>query len=254
MSAVLAAPFLASSPSPRPSTLSEVLGHPGIWRGGAEPVLPIRTQASGNASLDALLPGGGWPIGSLIEILIGNDGLGELGLVLPALAALTRTRRRVAIIAPPYLPYPPALAAAGIDLDHLVQIDADVADSHWSAEQCLRAGCCAAVVHWLPEADYRQLRRLQLAAETGGALAFVFRPAQAMDQSSPAALRLGISRSETGTCIEVLKCRGIMDGRLKRRLPLRTESVQVTPAASLAQATASSFDQSARPQERQALR
>ncbi|MBL0164848.1 MAG: translesion DNA synthesis-associated protein ImuA [Xanthomonadales bacterium] len=228
MSAVLASPFLEPSSNRRPSTLSEVLGHPGIWRGSAETVSPIHTQASGNTSLDALLPGGGWPVGSLIEILIENDGLGELGLVLPALAALTRSRRRVAIIAPPYLPYPPALAAAGIDLDHLVQIDADVADSHWSAEQCLRAGCCAAVVHWLPDADYRQLRRLQLAAETGGALAFVFRPGQVRDQSSPAALRLEISHSETGSCIEILKCRGIMDGRLKRRLPLRTESAPAT--------------------------
>ncbi len=245
---------LAPSPNLRPSTLSEVLGYPGIWRGGAEPVSSIRTQASGNASLDALLPGGGWPIGSLIEILVENDGLGELGLILPALAALTRSRRRVAIIAPPYLPYPPALTAAGIDLDHLVQIDADVADSHWSAEQCLRAGCCAAVVHWLPKADYRQLRRLQLAAETGGALAFVFRPVQAMDQSSPAALRLGISHSKTGTCIEVLKCRGIMDGRLKRRLPLRAENPQTAPPATPLHAKDPSIRQLVRPLESQAFR
>lgn len=216
MSAVLAMPFHATSSHVRPSTLREVLDCPDIWRGGAEPVSSIRTQPSGNASLDALLPGGGWPIGCLIEILIENDGLGELGLVLPALAALTRTRRRIAMVAPPYVPYPPALKAAGIDLDLLVQIDADVADSHWSAEQCLRAGCCAAVLHWLPEADYRQLRRLQLAAETGGALAFVFRPLRTMEQSSPAAVRLKISHSETGSCIEVLKCRGIMDRRENR--------------------------------------
>ena len=253
MSAVLASHLFTPSPHLRPSTLSEVLGHPGIWRGGAEPVSSIRTQASGNASLDALLPGGGWPIGSLIEILVENDGLGELGLVVPALAALTRARRRVAIIAPPYLPYPPALAAAGIDLDHLVQIEADVADSHWSAEQCLRAGCCAAVVHWLPDADYRQLRRLQLAAETGGALAFVFRPARAMNQSSPAALRLGISHSKTGTCIEVLKCRGIMDGRLKQRLPLRAESTPETPSDGHPHTGQPSFARAARPRQRQAF-
>ena len=223
MSAVLAPSFPARSSNLHPpATLREILDHPGIWRGGAEPASSIRTQPSGNASLDALLPGGGWPIGSLIEILIENDGLGELGLVLPALAALTRTRRRIAMIAPPYIPYPPALAAAGINLDHLVQIDAGVADSHWSAEQCLRAGCCAAVLHWLPEADYRQLRRLQLAAETGGALAFVFRPLRTMHQASPAALRLKISHSETGSCIEVLKCRGIMDKRVNRLALVRS--------------------------------
>lgn len=215
MSAVLA------SPLPRTSALGEILRHPGVWRGGTEQVSSIRTRASGNASLDALLPGGGWPIGALTEILIENDGLGELELVMPALAALTRARRRVAIIAPPYLPYPPALVSAGVDLDHLVQIDADVADSHWSAEQCLRAGCCAAVLHWLPDADYRQLRRLQLAAETGNALAFLFRPLRAMEVSSPAALRLKISHAETGTCIEILKCKGITGRQAHEAVQLR---------------------------------
>jgi hypothetical protein len=221
MSAVLTSP-LAIQPLPtRSSALGDVLRHPGIWRGGAESASSIRTRASGNASLDALLPGGGWPVGALTEILVENDGLGELELVMPALAALTRASRRVAIIAPPYLPYPPALAAAGVDLAHLVQIDAGVADSHWSAEQCLRAGCCAAVLHWLPDADYRQLRRLQLAAETGNALAFLFRPLRAMALTSPAALRLKISHSETGACIEVLKCKGIMDKRRDQRIQLR---------------------------------
>ena len=84
------------------------------------------------------------------------------------------------------------------------QIDADVADSHWSAEQCLRAGCCAAVVHWLPDADYRQLRRLQLAAETGGALAFVFRPAQASKLHAPQAMSLS--------------CRMVINGRRYERV------------------------------------
>jgi hypothetical protein len=223
MSALLAASFAPSAPLPlpQPSALGEVLRHPGIWRGGAEPGSSIRTRATGNASLDALLPGAGWPVGCLTEILIENDGLGELELLMPALAALTRSRRRVAMIAPPYLPYPPALAAAGIDLDHFVQIDAGATDSHWSAEQCLRAGCCAAVLHWLPDASYKQLRRLQLAAETGNALAFLFRPLQAAQESSPAALRLKISHSETGPCIEVLKCKGIFDTRRNTRFQLR---------------------------------
>jgi len=221
MSAVLA-PSFATHPALVPtSALGDVLRHPGIWRGGSESIASIRTRASGNASLDALLPGGGWPLGALTEILVENDGLGELELVMPALAALTRERRRVAIISPPYLPYPPALIAAGVDLDQLVQIDAAAGDSHWSAEQCLRAGCCAAVLHWLPNADYRQLRRLQLAAETGNALAFLFRPLRAMELSSPAALRLKLYHSETGTCIEVLKCKGIMDNRRQTRIGLR---------------------------------
>lgn len=219
MSAVFAS-SLNTAPSPAASGLGDILRHPGIWRRGTSSSVLFRTQASGNASLDALLPGGGWPLGALTEILVENDGLGELELLMPALSALTRSRRRVAMIAPPYVPYPPALLAAGIDLDHFVQIDASNADRHWSAEQCLRAGCCAAVLHWLPDStDYRQLRRLQLAAETGNSLAFLFRPLSVIGQSTPAALRLKISHRETGSCIEVLKCRGLLDA--PRHNPLR---------------------------------
>jgi hypothetical protein len=220
MSAVLASPLADQATFAPSSAPGEILRHPGIWRGGTDGS-SIRTRASGNASLDALLPGGGWPLGALTEILIENDGLDELGLVMPALAALTRERRRVAIISPPCLPYSPALIAAGVDLDQLVRIDAGVGDTHWSAEQCLRAGCCEAILQWLPDADYRQLRRLQLAAETGNALAFLFRPLRAMELSSPAALRLKFSHSETGTCIEVLKCKGIMDNHRQERIRLR---------------------------------
>lgn len=221
MAAVLTSPFTAEILSTRPSALGEVLRHPGIWRRGVESATTVRTQPTGNARLDARLPGGGWPLGALTEILIEKDGIGEMELLLPMIAALTSARRRVAVIAPPYIPYPPALVAAGIDLDHLVQIDAESADKHWSAEQCLRAGCCAAVLHWLPNADYKQLRRLQLAAETGDALAILLRPLQAQQESTPAALRIKVSSSETGSCVEILKCRGNLDMPRAGRFQLR---------------------------------
>jgi hypothetical protein len=170
-------------------------------------------QPTGYAELDALLPGGGWPRGALSEILTESDGIGELALLAPTLAELARAGQRVVLIAPPYIPYAPALAAAGIDLDRLVHIDAQSVDRHWSAEQCLRAGCCGAVLNWLPDADYRQLRRLQLAAETGATLGFVFRPASAANQASPAALRVRVFGEKEGTGIEIVKCRGSLAGR-----------------------------------------
>ncbi|MEP7042506.1 MAG: translesion DNA synthesis-associated protein ImuA [Dokdonella sp.] len=200
------------------TALAEVLRHPGIWRRSATSAGTIDAQPSGLAELDALLPGGGWPRGALSEILIEQDGLGECSLLLPALAALTQARRRVALIAPPYVPYAPALAAAGVDLAQLVHIDASGADTHWTAEQCLRAGCCGAVLNWLPQADYRQLRRLQLAAETGAAIGFVFRPLAAASQASPAALRLRVTAGEEGPRIEILKCRGRLGGATQTRL------------------------------------
>ncbi|MEO7433279.1 MAG: translesion DNA synthesis-associated protein ImuA [Dokdonella sp.] len=198
----------AFRPSRNDEALADVLRHPGIWRRGTKPASTSTAQSTGFAALDALLPGGGWPRGALSEILIGEDGLGECSLVLPALAALTQARRRVALIGPPYVPYAPAMVEAGIDLSQLVHIDAGATDTHWTAEQCLRAGCCGAVLNWLPRADYQQLRRLQLAAETGAAIGFVFRPLSAASQASPAALRLSISASSDGPRIDILKCRG----------------------------------------------
>ena len=190
------------------SALVEVLRHPGIWRRGISTRVAADVQPTGIAELDARLPGGGWPRGALSEILIEHDGIGECSLVLPALAALTQARKRVVFVAPPYIPYPPALAAAGIDLAQVVHIEAGAADTHWTAEQCLRAGCCGAVLNWLPTADYRQLRRLQLAAESGSAVGFVFRPLRAAKDTSPAALRLQVTVRESGPHIEILKCRG----------------------------------------------
>jgi hypothetical protein len=202
------APPAAVRPPRNDAALAEVLRHPGIWRRGAAARPKIDAEPTGNANLDAHLPGGGWPRGALSEILIENDGIGECSLLLPALASLTQAGRRVVFVAPPYIPYPPALAAAGIDLSYVVHIDAADTDTHWTAEQCLRAGCCGAVLSWMPRTDYRQLRRLQLAAETGGAVGFVFRPLAAAHETSPAALRVQVSIAESGPRVEILKCRG----------------------------------------------
>ena len=204
-----------------PSALDAVLKHPGIWRRSTWAQHQVRALATGLSELDACLPGGGWPCGALTEILFEFDGLGELGLVMPALAALTQRGQRVVFVAPPYIPYAPALAAHGLDLDYVVHIDATAADGAWSAEQCLRSGSCGAVLGWMQQCDYTQLRRLQLAAESGDALAFLFRPAHAAAKSSPAALRLQLRAEDNETSIEILKCRGGLDQRRTTRLRCR---------------------------------
>ncbi|MBL8300001.1 MAG: translesion DNA synthesis-associated protein ImuA [Rhodanobacteraceae bacterium] len=198
--------------------LNEVLRYPGIWRRSSGSAPTLRTQATGCAELDSLLPGGGWPLGALSEILFTQDGLGELSLLTPALAELTQRRRRVVFVAPPYIPYAPALQNHGVDLNFVTQIQASNGDSSWSAEQCLRSGGCGAVLCWLHKTDYAQLRRLQLAAETGGSIGFVFRPAAAAHSASPSGLRLLVDNDRETTHIEVLKCRGGLDTRRDTRL------------------------------------
>jgi hypothetical protein len=206
------APPVARRPARTPreeAALAEVLRHPGIWRRGTAARATVDAQPTGLAELDARLPGSGWPRGALSEILIQHDGIGECSLLLPALAALTQAKQRVVFVAPPYIPYAPALAAAGIDLSYVVHIHASAADTHWTAEQCLRAGCCGAVLSWMPTTDYQKLRRLQLAAETGAAIGFVFRPLAAAKETSPAALRVQVSMAQGSPKIDILKCRGL---------------------------------------------
>ena len=124
---------------------------------------------------------------------------------MPTLARLTQAQRRVVLVGAPYVPYPQAWLAAAVDLRHLVLLQASGRDALWAAEQCLRSGSCAAVLCWPQQADDRALRRLQVAAESGQALGFAYRPLREAVNPSPAALRLCI---ETRPHACASSCRG----------------------------------------------
>ena len=190
--------------------LESLLSQQRVWRGRPSP--PAHApQPTGHAALDAALPEGGWPRAALTELLLPADGVGELRLLLPTLARLTRAGLPVVLVAPPYLPFPVAWRQAGVDLAHLHVVDAPSREALWAAEQCLRAGCTGAVLAWPPgskgaHADDRALRRLQVAADSGRALGFVFRDLRALANPSPAALRLAIQGAPPR--LRVVKCRG----------------------------------------------
>lgn len=177
-----------------------------VWQGRAAPSHDS-SEPTGWPALDAALPAGGWPEHAMTEILLPVDGVGELQLVLPTLARLTRASRSVMVIAPPYVPCVAGWEARGVVMSQVDIVQADERDVLWATEQCLRSGSCAAVLAWPAKADDRALRRLQVAADTGKALAFVFRDRRHAEQSSPAALRLEL---ESGPALQVRvrKCRG----------------------------------------------
>ena len=85
------------------AALEEILQQHPVWLGGA-PSASIPAISTTYELLDRELPGAGWPTGGLTEILVSRKGIGELQLVLPALAALSWAGKRVAWIAPPHLP------------------------------------------------------------------------------------------------------------------------------------------------------
>ncbi|MGH8581591.1 MAG: translesion DNA synthesis-associated protein ImuA [Gammaproteobacteria bacterium] len=195
-------------------SLEHVLRDPRLWRYGREAPAPAETIPTGHAVLDALLPGGGWPRGALTEVLSEAEGIGALRLILPALARLSRFPQWLAWIAPPHLPYAPALAARGLDLRRvLIVTDCDHSQSLWAMEQSLRAGACSAVLGWPRGLDDRGLRRLQLAAETGRCWGLVFRPLTAARAASPAALRLALEPHGPRLAVRIIKCRGGVEAR-----------------------------------------
>jgi hypothetical protein len=183
-----------------------------LWRGGE--TARIDARSSGYAALDARLPGGGWPIGTLIEIAPESDGCGELRLTLPALKSWCQDGRNVAFVRPPHIPYAPALARYGLTLSSLLWVVADRdEDGRWAAEQLLREGA-AAVLLWSTVQEDRALRRLQLAAESGKACAFLYRPPSMLTHASPAALRIALSAADDGMSLNLVKVRGGHPGRL----------------------------------------
>jgi cell division inhibitor SulA len=185
-----------------------------LWRGQEAPARDYSHRSTGCAALDDALPGAGWPQAALVELLIAADGLGELSLLLPMLAALTQADKPVLLVAPPYRVNAPAWQAAGLRLSQLHVLEAPAKDALWAMEQALRAGCCGAVLGWLLQGTTpdQELRRLQVAAEAGQSLAFAFRPLRARDNPSPAPLRLSLEAgAESATPrLRLLKCRGAL--------------------------------------------
>jgi cell division inhibitor SulA/protein ImuA len=185
-----------------------------VWRGRAAPVARA-VVPTGFRELDSHLPGGGWPLGAITEIFVDSYGVGELALLMPALMALTsadpaKRQKWVAWVAPPFVPYAPALQQHGVNVDRLLMIHPSAGNQSrlWAIEQVVRSGSSAGVLAWVAAADDVILRRLQLAAEDQGCWTLLFRPDSARQQRSPAALRIRLSQSDAATRVQIIKCRG----------------------------------------------
>jgi len=203
--------------------------HPSLWRASQLARSGTRCIDTGHAALSAQLPGGGWPTGTLVDLLIQQPGIGELRLLRPALAEVAR--RRVVLLQPPHPPQALALAALGVPPSQLIWLRAgQTADALWAAEQVLRSGSCGALLFWPGHAGQNHvradnLRRLHLAAQAGETLFFLMRPLAACQDASPAPLRLALRPQAGGVEIDFVKRRGpARDASLF--LPLTSHLVQ----------------------------
>lgn len=186
--------------------LDELKRNGALWQGRRGRLAPEGLLASGWPVLDELL-GGGWPRAALIEVL--SDAHQGLSLLLPLLARLSTRPRWLVWVAPPYVPYAPALAARGVRVGQLLLVrDVSAGQGLWAAEQALKSGACSIVLAWPAQLQTAQLRRLQLAAEQGDCVAILFRSVRTVAQGSPAALRVRVRPVPPGLQVEVLKRRG----------------------------------------------
>jgi hypothetical protein len=234
------------------SVMARLLEHPAIWRGRS--AARAEVLSTGCAAFDACLPGRGWPRTGLIEILVSRFGVGELYLLFPALAALTRrpAARWCVWIAPPLEPYAPALSAHGAVLERMLVVRPSVTErparespvreterparespagrqrgnpqwgrapeSLWAFEQTLGSGASDIALAWATRSPRaRAIRRLQLAAERGKSLGVLFRPLRAARESSAAVLRVAVEPIADGARVTLLKSRGGARGSIDVR-------------------------------------
>ena len=226
-----------------------------VWQADALASAPGRVLATGDAALNAQLPGGGWPLGALSEILQPPGVHNEWRLLLPALAR--SGTGAVVLVGAPHTPFGPSLGAQGL-LPHRLLWVAPQASAQagaqrlWATEQALRCADVDAVLAWLVQVRPEQLRRLQMAAAEYDKLLFVLRPEQAQDESSPAVLRLwaapspspSLSSSRSPNGVDTLEVRV-----LKRRGPPMDHSIHLparaAPLACVLEASSHAMDRTA---------
>ncbi|MCC2597140.1 translesion DNA synthesis-associated protein ImuA [Pusillimonas sp. MFBS29] len=181
--------------------------HQALWRASQLCRSQGRCVDTGFPLLSAELPGGGWPLGNLVEFLVHQPGTGELQLLRPALNHVSQ--RSVMLVQPPYLPQIAAWSNWGCSPSSLLWVHTRrQADALWAADQVLRSGTFGALLLWQNQIRNQTLRRLQLAAQAGDTLFIVVRPSTAADQSSPSPLRLVLQPNRQGLNLSIVKRRG----------------------------------------------
>jgi protein ImuA len=188
----------------------------------ATPTGPRETLRFGTGAIDDVLPGGGLALGAVHEITEqGSDGARASLSALFAAGILARLPGPVLWCLHSRDLFAPALARVGLHPDRVIYCetwkDAEVLPA---MEEGLRHGGLAGVVGELVRLPLMPSRRLQLAAETSGVVAFALRRSGSQqDQANACFSRWGVSPSPSGPMqdfdmgrarwqLDLLRCRG----------------------------------------------
>jgi hypothetical protein len=207
--------------------------------------LPERAaQALTLPFLDILLKPAALPAGALVELLGETDGAGAWTLGLHWANVCAAAKPLVLVDARGWF-YPPAAAALGIDLEHIILIrPTSWPDCQAALDQALRCSAVGAVVGWCDRLRAAEAQRLKLAAEAGGGLGLILRPLGAARGPSFADLRLRIAPYASTDVlrrvrIEVLRWHGGKEGQtLIVEIDDETGSLRVPAALAAAAARA----------------
>lgn len=203
------------SPPPLVQRLQEQIARLEKGRRGTEAAV----VSSGCPPLDALLPDRGLRRGALVEWFSDGDGTGAGTLALLAARQACADGGVLVVLDTERQFYPPAAVRGGLAWEQLLVVQASTAaDQLWAMDQALRCPAVAAVLTWPPPLDGHTFRRLQLAAEQGGGLGLLLRPAHVVHEPSWAEIRLrveplaAVGQPGRRLRIELLRGRGLREG------------------------------------------
>lgn len=196
------------------SAVTQLLKNQGIWQAATSTLAPT-AMSTGYQQLDKQLHYSGWPQGALTEVLINQNGIGEIRLLAPLLANLNKHPGYITWVNPPYEPYPPALLKNQLDLNRIIVVRThDIHDCIWASQQALASNACSAVLVWLPSKNLsKEIRKLNLAAKAGKCWGFLFRSQQFQQQPSAAPLRIVLCGEKRQHKLSIIKQPGGWSGQ-----------------------------------------
>ena len=178
-----------------------------IWRGKEHKLNPLGYVPSGFTNIDERIHG--WPLGTLMEIVPHQIGIGEFSILIPALALLSQDSRWILLVCPPHIPYAPFLSRMGVDTSKVIITHAqNINDAGWCMEQGLRSNSCSAVIGWIPQITEKMIRRLQLALEAKKVFGAFFTKPMTIYKNNPTPWRIIVRQAYNETLIDIPKRRG----------------------------------------------
>lgn len=183
------------------------------------PSRPCLGMPLGAGGLGELFPENRLTAGSLVELLPRVPGAGTWTIALLLARHACGERKTLLIADREQCFYPPAAWQLGIDPGRTVIVRTrDSRLALLALGQALRCPAIGSVIGSLERLSDRDGRRLQLAAEAGGAVGVLLRPAVALNTPSFAAVRLLVSplpssHGRRRVQLEVVRCRGGQEGK-----------------------------------------